>query len=223
MYSFVLANQTSARGSLEVRSRIASSVVWKRIITAVLHCVAIKYRSDLLFFHWISVLKPFDRCRRCHPNPRWSEEAHWTAGLHNCCSSISKESQRIYAAHGWTAQDSCGRDAWPKICHVLPYQQVASWEFIRSQVSQVHQKSQVSYIPLVSWPSVVEWVRMHHLQRSFPTESECEGLRVELNASKKRQHSLEQQQVQSAWLMCYDVLIFCDSRHEKRRKNHWVV
>ena len=36
---------------------------------------------------------------------------------------------------------------------------------------------------------------MHHLQRSFPTESECEGLRVELNASKKRQHSLEQQQV----------------------------
>lgn len=50
MYSFVLANQMSARGSLEVRSRIASRVVWKRIITAVLHCVAIKYRSDLLFF-----------------------------------------------------------------------------------------------------------------------------------------------------------------------------
>ena len=40
MYSFVLANQMSARGSLEVRSRIASRVVWKRIITAVKHTVS---------------------------------------------------------------------------------------------------------------------------------------------------------------------------------------
>eukprot|EP00435_Cladocopium_sp_Y103_P031657 s156_g8.t1 len=36
---------------------------------------------------------------------------------------------------------------------------------------------------------------MLHLQESFPTESECQGLRVELNASKSRQQSLEQQQV----------------------------
>lgn len=36
---------------------------------------------------------------------------------------------------------------------------------------------------------------MLHLQKSFPTESECQGLRIELNASKSRQQSLEEQQV----------------------------
>lgn len=36
---------------------------------------------------------------------------------------------------------------------------------------------------------------MLHLQQSFPTESDCQGLRVALNASKSRQQSLEEQQV----------------------------
>jgi hypothetical protein len=35
---------------------------------------------------------------------------------------------------------------------------------------------------------------MLHLQKSFPTESECQGLRIELNASKSGQQSLEEQQ-----------------------------
>ena len=58
---------------------------------------------------------------------------------------------------------------------------------------------------------------MHHLQQSFPTESECEGLRVELNASKKRQHSLEQQQAEcmADWLIV-SADFFFDEQWEKR-------
>ena len=42
---------------------------------------------------------------------------------------------------------------------------------------------------------------MHRLQKSFANESECQGLRVELDASKKSQRSMEAQQVidQKSW------------------------
>eukprot|EP00438_Fugacium_kawagutii_P010908 Skav211519 [mRNA] locus=scaffold352:247468:248385:+ [translate_table: standard] len=83
----------------------------------------------------------------------------------------------------------------------LAAQQKQLQELTKTAAAAASQKSLEECMARMEDQHRVHLEEMHHLQQAFANESECQGLQLQLDASKQRERSLEQQQIilQKGW------------------------